>query len=937
MTEQRILPEDLLERSKPLRDDVRTLGFMLGDTIKHFEGDAVFEYVEQLRRLFKAIHEGDKEAHQELKALLKTLDLDVSTKVIKSFLTYFDLINIAEQNHRLRRRAQNEDARRDAAQRDSLAELFERLSHRVPQAQLKHALSNLDIEVVFTAHPTEITRRTVLLKQLDLAQFLYRKDHPPLTTSERATIEQGLRGVVESLWLTDNVIYFKPAVMDEVRYGLYHFEHVVMDAVLDVHEELLDKLDSGATGLPCRRFTTFGSWIGGDRDGNPYVTPDVTTQTLVYQRSLIINRYLKELETLFNHLSHSANWIAESKELMDSLNRDAEVLKEVAARYSSRYRYEPIRLKLLYIQAKLRHTALSENDLSCYATAGDFRQELVLLHKLLSQSGCVHSLRSLKRLVYLVDIFGFHLAKLDVRQHSARHLHALDEITRSLEIIPQGYASMPEKERIRWLTGEIQARRPLIPADLRFSKETNETIEVFRTMAASQDKHGTQAIDTYIVSMTQNVSDLLCILLFAKESGLYDPRNYPHRTISIVPLFETIEDLRNAPRILATLAENPTYREYLRQRDDLQEIMIGYSDSGKNGGIVTANWELYKAQKQLVEIASAQDLQLRLFHGRGGTIGRGGGPTHQAILAQPPGTVAGRIKLTEQGEVISSKYAIHDIALRNFDRLAAAVLEASLHDPAAKTDNKEWLKFMEAFSQDAFDAYRDIVYGDPSFVSFFQQTTPISEISKLRLGSRPARRHKGSSNIEDLRAIPWVFAWTQARYMLPAWYGFGSAYRCCLDKNGENALTMMQEMYQKWPFFKGLVTKIETALAIADMDIAAYYAENLVEPELKERYFPAINQEFNDTRKAVLAVSGCKDLLDNTPYLKHSITLRNPYVDPLSFFQVKLLKQWRSRPLAEQDADEPDLPGHAVTKRDQLLEAVLMTINGVAEGLQNTG
>ncbi|MBX9723228.1 MAG: phosphoenolpyruvate carboxylase, partial [Candidatus Obscuribacterales bacterium] len=461
---------------------------------------------------------------------------------------------------------------------------------------------------------------------------------------------------------------------------------------------------------------------------------------------------------------------------------------------------------------------------------------------------------------------------------------------------------------------------------------------VFRTMAECQDRFGVEALDTYIVSMTQEMSDLLCILLFAKEAGFFADA-YSHRGISVVPLFETIGDLRRAPEILDALLSNRVYSKYLDKRNKIQEIMIGYSDSGKDGGIVTSNWELYKVQRQLVEVANRHAVKLRLFHGRGGTIGRGGGPTHRAIMSQPLGTVSGRIKITEQGEVISAKYSLHTIAVRNFEQLAAAVLGTSILESSAKgtdVEPKEWHDFMEEFSQDAFEAYRDIVYGDPDFVRFFQQCTPIGEIAHLRMGSRPTRRSSGSQGIGDLRAIPWVFAWTQSRFILPAWYGLGTAFKLQLMKHEDNQLQFMRKMYKEWPCFHGLISKIETALAVADMNIAIFYANNLVkDPALKEKYLDRIVAEFELCRQAVFAISERESLLSENHFLQRSIALRNPYVDPLSYLQVKFLRQWRDEQEASQKSGAAADPNSEA--RDLLLETILMAINGVAAGLQSTG
>jgi phosphoenolpyruvate carboxylase len=942
-------PED---RSKPLRDDVRELGIILGETIKRFDGDEIFGYVERFRHLFKAIHRGDRSSLESVRALAQSISIESAAKVIKSFVTYFDLINIAEQNHRVRRRALAETAEAAGTDGDIFSELIDRLKAiGIQDRQIAQALDNLNIEVVFTAHPTEITRRTVLIKQLEVARYLYKRDRPPFSKSERRRIESAIRGVVESLWLSDQIIYFKPSVLDEVKYGLYHFNNVVIDAVLEVHQRMLD-VDGDFSPSQSTKFSdsektyiTFGSWIGGDRDGNPSVKPEVTIGTLEQQRNLILQRYLKDLEVLFNDLSCSRHWVFVSPHLQDSIASDAKTFRSTAEWMGTRYDKEPFRQKLLFIQAKLRNTlAFFESDARAgpipdhYENAGQLRADLLILHKSLREFGLTSSLNSLERMLSAIDIFGFHLAKLDIRQHSGRHLKVLEEVTSNLGLLPKPYVEYSEEEKCDWLKKELLTRRPLFPVELSFSDETNETIQTFRTMQACQKRFGVESLDTYIVSMTKHPSDLLAVLVFAKDCGLVDLSGQDKAAVSVVPLFETISDLRQAPGFFESLLKDPIYRRYLKSRGDLQEIMIGYSDSGKDGGIVTSNWELYKAQKHLVESAAKAGISLRLFHGRGGAIGRGGGPTHRAILAQPPNTVAGRIKITEQGEVISSKYALHEIAVRNFERLAAAVLEATVSHARAsyQSEKPEWISFMEGFSEHAYQTYRKLVHSDPDFVDFFHQTTPIDEIALLNLGSRPTRRITNSRSIDDLRAIPWVFAWTQSRYMLPAWYGFGSALEKMQEASG---LDTMQEMYRLWPFFRGLVSKIETALAVADINVAQYYADNLVDDALKRKYLPTIVKEYERACNGILQITGQQELLDNNSFLKQSIALRNPYVDPMSYLQVRLLKERRKRGVR-------NAPGTVSTKghkagsakeHDQILNALLMTINGVAVGLQNTG
>ncbi|MBX9570068.1 MAG: phosphoenolpyruvate carboxylase [Candidatus Obscuribacterales bacterium] len=947
------VPWELVEKNRPLRDDIRYLGTLLGDTIRRIDGDHVFATVEQFRRLTKALHASDDPVLKaELAALIQHLDFDTGTKVIKAFLTYFDLINIAEQHHRLRRRSQIETAGRSPIQSDSLEAVFDRGMQN--PATLTEALQGLDVQVVFTAHPTEITRRTVFMKQLEIAKALYRRDHPPHTHREIVGIEASLSSAVETLWLSDHVMYFKPTVMDEVRYGLYHFEHTVIDAILDIHAELRAKLDAldPQPNYPPRRFTSFGSWIGGDRDGNPFVTPDVTIKALEFQSRLILQKYIKDLEALFNELSHSDNWVDFDLQFVDSLIPEVQQLPEdVQGRIQQRLLHEPLRQKILVMLERLKNllgsidkgagfsngaSSIEEKGTSLiYDNVAQFRDDLNTLRANLDKSGLQLGQRSILRIIDSLDIFGFHLAKLDIRQHSGRHLAALNEVCSSMKLFESKYSDLKESEKIAWLTQELKSLRPLIPHELHYSDNTNDVIQVFRTMGMCQDRFGHEALDTYIVSMTQEMSDLLSILLFAKEAGFFSGI-YEDRTISVVPLFETIGDLRRAPEILRALLQNEVYAEHIKKRNNIQEIMIGYSDSSKDGGIVTSNWELYKVQTQLAVVAREFGIQLRLFHGRGGTIGRGGGPTHRAIMTQPLGTVAGRIKITEQGEVISAKYSLHTIAVRNFEQLAAAVLETSLIEQSGKSaqqEKSEWHDFMEEFSQDAFDSFRELIYSDERFVEFFQKATPISEIAHLRMGSRPARRTSGSQAISDLRAIPWVFAWTQSRFLLPAWFGLGAAYRKQLAKHGESRLEFMRELYDNWTFFHGLINKIETGLAVADMNIAAFYVNELVEEaELRNRIFKAITEEFENCQNAVFSILRRETLLSENQFLKRSIELRNPYVDPLSYLQVRFIKEWRERELARNNAGSPP-----PEERDLLLETILMSVNGVAAGLQSTG
>lgn len=924
-------PWELIERNKPLRDDIRSLGNLLGETVKGIEGAELFQTIERLRELAKLRQSHDASLAQMLE-LIDNLDGDTARKTIKAFLTYFDLINVAEQNHRVRRRAEREASDPQSLAPGSLPDLFKRLMERnASQDELFTVLNNLDIQVVFTAHPTEITRRTIMSKQLQIANLLAKKEQKALTLVEAQAIESSLKAVVQTLWLTDHVIYFKPSVMDEVQYGLSAFEDVVFDASVEIHDQLyqkwqhLAKLDPLAVPEP-KHFISFGSWIGGDRDGNPYVTPNTTYEALNYQRSIILRRYQSMLDNLFDELSLSRNWITEEKELSKSLKHDFDELPEIAKHLKDRYRFEPFRQKLRFMQERIKLALHFPSSKNAYLDSADFRADLELIWRVLASGGLNDCLPRLRRLIFHNDIFAFHLAKIDLRQHSMRHEKTLDEITQNT------YSAKNEAERQKWLESQIGAGNHLAFDNL--SEEGKDTIDVFKMMAKCQDEFGQRAIDTYIVSMTRAPSDLLAVLFFAKQCGIYNSPTRQNRSINIVPLFETITDLQTAAGQFQTLLNSPVYRQYLTSRENLQEIMIGYSDSGKDGGIVTSNWELYKAQEQLVEAANNACIRLRLFHGRGGSIGRGGGPTHKSVLAQPPGSVAARLKVTEQGEVISSKYALPGIAIRSFERLASSVIEATMSPKAGKIP-EFWTTFMNEFSSDAFLSYRALVYGEKEFLQFFEQATPIGEIGRLRLGSRPARRQQQSHSIEDLRAIPWVFAWTQSRCLLPAWYGFGSACKKQLLA-GSDRIKLMQELYNQWPFFRELVSRIETSVAVADLDIVEQYVTRLVKSDLlQKKFLPLLQNEYEQTRQGILTITGQKMLLENNNFLERSIALRNPYVDPLSCLQLRALSElrksdkWPSSMPAE-------LPGRPANP-DPLLDTVLMTINGIAQGLQSTG
>jgi phosphoenolpyruvate carboxylase len=975
----------------PLREDIHRLGDLLGETLRRLGGEKLFETEERVRALCKqlrATHSAETE--RRLKKLLAGLQLDEAIGLIRAFSVYFQLVNIAEQHHRIRRKRWYELHTPDQPQQGSLADTLRRLkAQHITRAHLQQVIDRLEIEPVMTAHPTEAARRTLLEKQRRVADLLLAFDAAEISPRQRANLETQLAAEVESIWQTDEVRHITPTVLDEVNNGLYYFDATLFDAMPELLDELQRQLQENFPGVELRDRAAplrFGSWIGGDRDGNPFVTPEITWETVRLQQRLVLRKYLAAVADLSRRLSESERYAPASAELMASLAADAKALPELAERVNRRNPEEPYRQKLSYVYVKLENTlrrnqhlasalmieapdallstrpglpiiaALSQTDediTNVYRSGDELHHDLRLIRDSLRADAASSAARIVDRLMRQVASFGLHLAKLDLRQHSERHAAALAEITRGFGM-ENDYAAMSEDERVAWLTQELQSARPLVSIDSDYYK-ANETLNVFRVVRRIIDEISPQAIGTYIISMTHDVSDVLATLLLAKTAGLFNPESYietidqngqvfyspytarrltnrPYLSFrfQIAPLFETIDDLRRAPEALGRLFRNPVYRRHLAAQGNVQDVMIGYSDSSKDGGILTSSWELYKAQERLWETARAHNVELKLFHGRGGTVGRGGGPSHAAILAQPPDTVAGRIRITEQGEVISSKFSLPEIALRSLELTTSAVIEASVTH-AEKNHQRigRWKELMERISADAFAAYRRFVRDTPGFYDYFIEATPVEELQYLRIGSRPARRKRGSKSLDDLRAIPWVFGWTQSRHLLPGWLAVGTALENFIGQKGQPKrgahLDELREMYRDWPFFRSTISNIEMALAKADFQIARQYAARIADQKLARRIFAALSDEYDRACHVVRQITGERKLLDKSPVLQRSIRVRNPYVDPMSYLQVELLARLRKG------------DGRATKDRDKLLYAILLTINGIAAGMRNTG
>ncbi|NDC14455.1 MAG: phosphoenolpyruvate carboxylase [Synechococcaceae bacterium WB9_2_170] len=905
--------------------------------------------------------------------LIREMDLAEAIAAARAFSLYFQLVNILEQHieedsYLSSLKSHHEPVVSDpflpplASQSEpaTFRQLFERLRGlNVPPAQLENLLRDLDLRLVFTAHPTEIVRHTVRHKQRRVASLIQKLEQGDLLNSlERRSLRLQLEEEIRLWWRTDELHQFKPTVLDEVDYALHYFQQVLFDAMPQLRQRIRAALGVSYPDVepPRDAFCTFGSWVGSDRDGNPSVTPQITWRTACYQRQLMLERYIKSVGELRDQLSISMQWSQVSPALLESLELDRLRFPEIYEERAARYRLEPYRLKLSYTLERLQLTHQRNQQLADagwespwdgqgsssqelhYSTVDEFRNDLELIQDSLEGTGL--SCEALQHLISQAQIFAFCLASLDIRQESTRHSAALDELSRYLQL-PVSYGDMEESQRVQWLLSELQTRRPLVPVGAQWSEQTQETLNVFRMLQRLQQEFGQRICRTYVISMSHTVSDLLEVLLLAKEAGLVDPMAQ-RTTLLVVPLFETVEDLQGAPAVMEALFQEGFYRKLLSGNgasQPLQEVMLGYSDSNKDSGFLSSNWEIHKAQIALQKIAIGQGVALRIFHGRGGSVGRGGGPAYQAILAQPSGTLGGRIKITEQGEVLASKYSLPELALYNLETVTTAVLQNSLVSTPVD-DTPSWNELMGRLAARSRDHYRALVHDNPDLVAFFQQVTPIEEISKLQISSRPARRKGGAKDLSSLRAIPWVFGWTQSRFLLPSWFGVGAALQEELDHD-PGQLELLRLLYQRWPFFRMLISKVEMTLSKVDIDLAHHYVQALGRPEHRdafEQIFATIAHEFGLTRDLVLQITGHRRLLDGDPALQLSVDLRNRTIIPLGFLQVALLRRLRDQnrqpPISEAASSSDD--GRTYS-RSELLRGALLTINGIAAGMRNTG
>ncbi|MGI8802116.1 MAG: phosphoenolpyruvate carboxylase [Solirubrobacteraceae bacterium] len=900
-------------------DDHELLAWALGEVLRDAEGEHALELHDRSVTLARRVRAGDPAAADELAGLVAEMSLADLQVLIRSLTCWFGLVNLAEDNDRVRRLRAREALHAPTARRGSSRHAMERLAGIGTDADdLARMLARAEVRLVMTAHPTEARRRTTVEKLSRIFAILRALDERHPLPGDIELARDRLAAAVQELWGTDELRAVSPTVLDEVRTGLVYFTSTLVNVVPAFYRELEAAVAASypdeAIAVPA--LLSFGSWIGGDRDGNPNVTPAVTAETLELMRGSCLRFLQQRLHDLASRVSLSARVAGAAAELDPLLADGHERFPKLADSLKRRHPEEPYRRVFALMSERVRATR-KQNDPG-YADPAELLADLRLVESSLrAHRGGFVAAGDLRDVIRIVEVFGFHFARLDVREHADRHRAALAEIFAVLGV-HDDYAALPAGERAALLAREIAERRPLIPADISgFSAETREVVETFRQLYDLLRGHHAGAVRSYIVSGTSGPPDLLEVLLLMKENRL-SRAGGEGAMLRVVPLFESGETLEAAAETMGELLAMPVYRAALRSVEDEQEIMVGYSDSNKDVGYVASGWAIYRAQISLAELMSEHGITWTFFHGRGGSVGRGGGPSNVAILAQPPGTVHGRLKVTEQGEVLSAKYSIPEIAHRELELTASAVLVTALdaaapHDPPRLSRYEEVMRLMAERSE---RVYRDLVYGDPDFNAFFHATTPVEEISRLQLGSRPAKRRR-SARIEDFRAIPWVFSWTQARVILPAWYGLGTALEAARDRFG---LELLREMAHDWPFFSGLLANAEMACAKTDLDISRRYAELWDQAEPRERIWNRIAAEFDRTCSELIAVTGGERLLDREPLLQGSIDRRTPYVDPLSFIQIELLRRARA-----------GLGG------DELFRTSFLAINGIAGGLRNTG
>jgi len=896
------------DKDQSLRDDVRILGALVGDLIREQGGDKLFDFVETARLRSIRRRENNELEGEELASLVDGLEPDEALQVIRSFSTYFQMVNTAEKVHRIRRRREylrDVDHFQPGGPEDTLMKLK---ASGMDVEQLQALINSLHIEPVFTAHPTEPTRRTILRKEQNIVRHLVDMLNPTMTPQESKTALANIRLLATTGWQTDEHPSEQMTVADELEHVLFFITDVLYRSIPPFYEDIEHAVTrvygDDAAELRIPTIANFASWVGGDMDGNPNVNAKTIRSTLARQRSLILDLYFKECGTLSAKLSQAEDRATFSDDVRKVVDHYRGVFQNAYHAVPARHRNMPYRVLLRLIQQRLQSTY--DDELYPYEQVAQFRADIQLIHDSLEANKGEHAgLFAVRRLLRRIDTFGFHLVTLDVRQDAHVHRQVVGEC-----LGEENWLEMRPEERAKTIIDAIVSRES-IPEHL--STVARKTIAVFQAIAFCRRKYGKRAIGPFIISMTENADDILSVLLLAQWSELHNRKN--EVPLDVAPLLETVDDLDRGPEILDVLLSTDLYRDHLKTRDNCQTVMIGYSDSNKDGGLASARWALQNAQQTLVRAVSQHDIELTLFHGRGGTISRGGSKTHVAVLGAPPGTVNGRLRVTEQGEIINEKYGLRGIALRTLEQVVGSLALATALPRHRGNDKPEWHEMMDVIAKESRKAYRELIYETPEFYEYFRKATPIDLIERMRIGSRPSTRGS-KGGVDALRAIPWVFAWTQARFVLPGWYGFGTGLAKAAEQFGEDAF---RNMFYEWYFMRALTADAEMVLAKADLGIAKLYSE--LAGDLHDTFFPLITQEFDLTRDLILEYSEHKSLLEGDITLQRAIMLRNPYVDPMSLMQVDLLQRWRDSNCEDQ----------------ALFDALLASVNGIAQGLQNTG
>ncbi|MEZ5537299.1 MAG: phosphoenolpyruvate carboxylase [Thiolinea sp.] len=926
-----------------LQEKTRHFGEILGEIIREQEGDTVFLAVEQLRSGYiKLRKQENKQLRHELMLFIHEMDAETLEKVIRSFNTFYLISNIIEEDfHHTSRRKEFDQADSllwKGSVRRTVVELKE---SGVSAEQMQQLVNRLRYSPVFTAHPTEARRRTLMNSLRRIFLLIDAMEKPDLSEDQRFAQERLLKAQIQLLWRTNEVRTRKPTVEDEVAYGLYYFRESLFEAIPELYRyfERAMRYAYGSGQVHIPSFLRVGSWIGGDRDGNPFVTAEVTRKAIRMGMQEALYEYIRRVDELRNLLSHSTEFITPTPEFSAYLEAENQRAgNRLLAKRSDQLTDEPYRRLLTIMRYKLRHTLNTVRQRlaqkravppdTTYRDAGQFLHELKLIDtSLRSHNDKVIAGGELKDLIRLTETCGFGLYQLDIRQESTIHSETVAEIL-ILSGLCSGYATLGEEDKLE-LLGELLLRRRLpMPHRPDMSRQSRDTLEVFDTMLEMRIEAGSDIFGNYVISMTHHASHVMEVLLLGKLAGLtgYNSQGELFCHLSVSPLFETIEDLRHTNSVLKQLLENKTYRTLLKASGNLQEIMLGYSDSCKDGGILASNWNLYNAQREVIELTNHYGVECRLFHGRGGTVGRGGGPTHDAILAQPPNTVRGQIRFTEQGEVLAAKYSNVETAVYELSMGCSGLLKASRG--LVQKQEAFSLPFREAMQEIADkgeESYRELTDRTPGFMDYFYEATPVQAIGQLNIGSRPSHRKQTVRDKSSIRAIPWVFGWAQARHTLPAWYGIGTALSAFREQH-EDGEARLQQMHKEWPAFRSLLSNTQMALFKGDMDTAAEYAELAENQETAQHIYQIIRTEYELTRKEVLLASGQDYLLENAPLLRYSLSWRDPYIDPLNHIQIKLLE--RHREFISQNGDQAASPW---------LDALLRTINAIAAGMRNTG